>query len=114
MCIIGNTWFIVDDTLCSWHARFRLRVSVVCNGEELVVTTALCTLWIRVMRSTTPGADMTEDIISVIRRYQDEIADVPYVPTGETSNLCLAHHQQWELVTCNHRLHVFHGLLCSW
>jgi hypothetical protein len=29
---------------------------------------------------------------------------------GKTPNLCLVYHQ---VVTCNHRLHVFHGLLSN-
>jgi len=36
---------------------------------------------------------MVEHITSVIRRYQDEVVDMPYVLKGEISNLHHAHHQ---------------------
>ena len=41
--IIGNVWFIVDSTPCSWQMRLRLQVSVICNSEELMATSTLCT-----------------------------------------------------------------------
>ena len=56
---------------------------------------------------------MTENITPVVRRYQDETADMQQVPKGETPNLHLVHYQQRVLVTCNHGLYIFHGLLGS-
>ena len=43
VCVTGNVWFMVDNTLCSWQMRLRLQVSVICNGEELIAISALCT-----------------------------------------------------------------------
>jgi hypothetical protein len=40
-----------------------------------------------------PGTGMVEHITSVIRRYQDEVVDMPNVPKVEISNLHRAHHQ---------------------
>ena len=34
---------IVDNTLCSWQMRLRLQISVICNSEELMAISALCT-----------------------------------------------------------------------
>jgi len=43
VCVTGNVWFIVDNTLCSWQMRLRLQVSVICNSEELMAISTLCT-----------------------------------------------------------------------
>lgn len=42
VCVTGNVWFIVDNTLCSWEMRLRFQVSVMCNREELMAISTLC------------------------------------------------------------------------